>query len=160
VVAGEAGGVFNVLANTLGLWVLTALYLRQRQQAGLLGFVGYVLQSFGIAWAVGFLFAQVFVLNQLGPDQTSAAIAGPLGLAALATLVTVTLGAILFGAATIRAAVFPKWAAVLFVAGFVVAAGAPVLPRLVAAAGEFLISASLLWLGFSLLAAGRQAHPD
>jgi hypothetical protein len=43
------GGLLNLLANTLGLWVLAALYLRQRGAVGRLGFAGYGLQSFGLA---------------------------------------------------------------------------------------------------------------
>jgi hypothetical protein len=145
------GDVLNLLANSLGLWVLAALYLRQRQASGRLGFAGYTLQSFGIAWAVGFLFTQAFVLRGLDPAQSAALLAGPLGRAAVIMLAAATLGAVLFGLATWRAGVFPKGAAVLFAAGFVTAASAPVAPRLVASLGEILISASLLWLGYGLL---------
>jgi hypothetical protein len=144
------GGMLNLLVNVLGLWILTALYLRQREASGLTGFVGYAGQSFGLALGVGLLFAQVFVLDALEPDLSARLFAGALGLAALAALALITLGAIVFGLATFRAGVFAKGAAVLFMAGFVLTGGTPILPRLAASFGEALVSASLVWLGYEL----------
>jgi hypothetical protein len=152
----------DMLANVLGLWVLAALYLGQRAQTGRIGFVGYVLQSFGLAVVVGFLFTDAFVLSALDPAQRAAALAGPAGLAAVAALALATIGAVLFGIATLRAGVFPRWAAALLMAGFVIVPAAAVAPALVKTVGELVLSAGLIGLSLSLFnappPAGRAAH--
>ena len=106
-------GPLNLLVVTFALWVLAALYLRQRQASGMLGFIGYSINTFGLALVVGVVFAQVFVLSALDAALVEELFAGTTGMAALLSLVIYALGVVLFGIAIIRANVFPKWAAVL-----------------------------------------------
>ena len=56
------GQPLDLLVNTLSLWVLTALYLRQREASGVFGFIAYTVKSFGMVLVIGFLFTQAFVL--------------------------------------------------------------------------------------------------
>lgn len=154
------GQPLNLLVNTIGLWLLTAFYLRQRAESGRLGFIGYVLQSFGLALAVGLLFTQAFVLVPLGASFSHPALARTAGLAAVIILAALTLGAVLFGAATFRAGVFPRWAAALYMAGFLVLAPAPVLPRLVVTLGEVMVSLGLIGLSTVLLGRAGAGQPN
>jgi hypothetical protein len=167
---GIAAGVFNVivellpvqigqaldlLVNTVGLWVLAALYLRQREASGALGLLAYGIQSFGMALVIGFLFTQAFVLGGMDAAQRAALLAGPAGLVTVIALAIVTLGAILFGIATWRAGIFPKWAALLLAIGFVLApigaAATPILKLI----GEAVLSAGLIGLSYALFSGAR-----
>jgi hypothetical protein len=140
----------EVFVNILGLGVLTALYLRQRAASGVAGWVGYVTQFFGMALVIGFLFTQAFVLSSFDEAQRAALLRGPAGIAAVIGLAVTTIGAILFGIASLRAGVFPKWAAFLLMLGFVTAPlGAAVSP-VIKAAGEVILSTGLIGLSYAL----------
>src|SRR5258706_16197382 len=146
----RVGQPLDLLVNTLGLWVLVALYLRQREASGVLGLIAYVIQSFGMALVIGFLFTQAFVLAALGATQRAPVLAGPTGLVTVIALAIVTLGAVLFGIVTLRAGVFPKWAALLLMIGFVIAPIGGFSPHLIKSAGEFILSAGLIGLNYAL----------
>jgi hypothetical protein len=148
------GQPLDLLANILGLWVLTALYLRQREASGVPGFLGYALQSFGLAVVIGFLFTESFVLSGMDTAQRAAVLAGPAGLATVIALAIVTLGAILFGIATLRADVFPKWAALLLMIGFVTAPIGAAFP-IVMTPGELILSIGLFGLSYALFSGAR-----
>jgi hypothetical protein len=171
-ITGIAAGVLNVIVellperlgvpldlfvNILGLGVLTALYLRQRAASGVTGWVGYVTQFFGMALVIGFLFTQAFVLSSLDEAQRTALLTGPAGIVTVIGLAITTVGAILFGIASLRAGVFPKWAAFLLMLGFVLApVGAAVSP-LLKAAGEVILSAGLIGVSYALFVGAREA---
>jgi len=145
-------GPSNLLVVTFNLWVLTALYLRQRQASGVLGFIGYIINTFGLALVVGLVFAQVFVLSALDAALVEELFAGSTGLAALVSLVIFTLGVVLFGIAIIRANVFPKWAAVLYIVGFLPVTVAPFIPEIILSIGEVVASIGIIWLSYALFA--------
>ena len=145
------GQPLDLLGNTLGLWVLTALYLRQREASGVFGFIAYAIQSFGMALMIGFLFTQAFVLSGLDAEQKAVVLAGPTGLVTVIALAIVTVGAVLFGIATLRAGVFPKWAALLLMVGFVMAPIGAFAPPIVKSTGELVLSTGLIGLGYALI---------
>jgi hypothetical protein len=167
-ITGIVAGVLNVIVellpeqfglplelfvNILGLGVLTALYVRQRAASGVSGWIGYVTQFFGMAVVIGFLFTQAFVLSGFDDAQKTTLLAGPTGLATVIGLAITTVGAIIFGIASLRASVFPKWAAFLLMLGFVlVPVGAAVSP-IVKMAGEVILSAGLIGLSYALFGA-------
>ncbi len=140
----------DLLVNILGLGVLTALYLRQRAASGVTGWAGYVTQFFGMALVIGFLFAQAFVLSSLDEAQSAALLAGPTGLLAVIGLALTTVGAILFGIASVRAGVFPKWAAFLLMLGFVIVPAGAALSPAVKTVGEVILSAGLIGMSYAL----------
>lgn len=152
------GQPLDLLANTLGLWVLAALYLRQRQASGGFGLLAYGIQSFGMALVIGFLFTQAFVLSGWDATQRAAVLAGPTGIATIIALAITTVGAILFGIATLRAGVFPKWAAFLLMAGFVAAPIGAAATPLLKAAGEMVLSAGLIGLSYALFSGARDTN--
>jgi hypothetical protein len=141
----------NLLVNLLLPTVITALYLYQRQATGIIGLIGYAAQVFGLGLIAGFFFAQAFVLSVLDPTVEQQLLAGTLGLVVVSTLVILALGIVLFGLATFRARVFPRWATVLYVVFFLVALGARFLPGPVGLAAEFGISIAIIRLCYTLL---------
>jgi hypothetical protein len=147
----------EMFVNILGLGVLTALYLRQRAASGVAGWLGYVTQFFGMAMVLGFLFTQAFVLSSLDDAQRAALLTGPTGIVTVIGLALTTVGAIVFGIASLRAGIFPKWAAVLLMLGFVIAPiGAAVSP-MVKTTGEVILSAGLIGLSYTLFIGAREA---
>lgn len=152
------GQPLDVVVNALGLWVLVALYLRQREASGVFGFVAYVIQSFGMVLVIGFLFAQAFVLSGLAASQRAAVLAGPAGIATLIALAITTVGAMLFGIATLRAGVFPKWAAMLLMIGFVMAPIGGVTNQLISSTSQLILSAGLIGLSYGLFSDAGDAN--
>lgn len=169
--AGIAAGVLNIIVefvpDTLGtqlglvvvllaLWGLTGLYLRQRQASGLIGFIGYVVNSLGLALFVGILFPQVFILPALDPAAVERLFSGPFLTAFMVSLDIFVVGAILFGVATIRAGVFSKWAAGLYLVGFLPLLAAFFIPDIIVSIGEVVASIGIIWLSYGLWSGARE----
>src|SRR6185503_12630125 len=85
--------------------------------------------------------------------QRAAVLAGPTGVATVIALAIVTVGAVLFGIATLQAGVFPKWAALLLMIGFVMAPLGGFAPQIVKLLGEVVLSAGLIGLSSALITA-------
>jgi hypothetical protein len=153
------GQPLDLLVNTLGLWVLAALYFRQREASGVFGLIAYGIQSFGMALVIGFLFTQAFVLSELDVAQRAAILAGPSGVATVIALAIVTLGAVLFGIVTFRAGVFPKWAALLLMIGFIMTPIGAFAPHLIKSTGEVILSAGLIGLSYALVSGAADTKP-
>jgi hypothetical protein len=147
----SSGQPLNLFANLCVAWVLVALYLYQRQESGLLGLIGYGVNSFGFALIVSFLFVQTFVFPAVDSVLVQQLNAGTFGLVVLSSVAILAVGVVLFGVATFRAKVFPRWAAILYILGFLVSLTAPFVPRLVGFAAEVAISASVAGLCYTLL---------
>ncbi len=107
-----------------GLFGMAGLYARQVEASGWLGLAGFVLFTVWMTLISGFSFVEAFVLPHLA-TASPAFVEGALGmftgvpsevdLGALPTLwnlsgLLIILGPLLFGIATFRARVLPRWA--------------------------------------------------
>jgi hypothetical protein len=136
------------------------LYRAQAERTGALGLAGFILSLSGTTLVVAALVADAFVIPVLAADPAGQALldpAGPLfggalGLVFLVMGVTFALGSILLGFATARAAVLPRWAGALILAGGPPLAFTPPLPPLVGIAGALLLGAGYLWAGYAIWA--------
>lgn len=155
----------------LGLLGLAGLYARQAEEAGWLGLVGYLLFSLFWALTMAFVFAAAFILPLLATEAPKF-VEGFLGiinghasevnLGALPAVYTLTgfvgyvLGGLLFGIATLRAGILPRWAGgLLAFAAVSVLAGALLphpLDRILAVPMGF----ALAWLGYALWSERRE----
>jgi hypothetical protein len=111
----------RLLSTVLLGWALIGIYERQSRAAGTLGLWSFVVALLGTALLAGNNWAEVFVwptLAQVAPNilsgqateapvylMTGITLSGPIFFIAM----------ILFGAATLRAGVYPRWAAVLLI---------------------------------------------
>jgi hypothetical protein len=156
----------------LGLLGVTGIYARQVEQAGWLGLVGYLLLSLFYALALAFQFTEAFispVLATVAPTFVEGLLGIPSGhtsemnLGALPALnmligfVGYMLGGMLFGIATFRAGVLPRWAGgLLAVAVLLPLLTSSLLPhpldRILAVPMGF----SLAWLGYALWSERRE----
>jgi hypothetical protein len=109
-----------LLSTALVLLGLVGLYTSQSQAVGILGLVGFLVAFLGTVMLVGGLWFELFVTPNLAA-QAPVLVEADLG--SLGFTLTFFLGAVgwvLFGVATLRANVYPRWAAVLLIVGGVI----------------------------------------
>ena len=155
-----------------GLFGVMGIYARQAEKVGWLGLAGYLLFSLFLALTTAFAFAEAFILPLLATDAPKF-VEGFLGLASgsasdvdLGAIPTIyatagagyILGGLLFGVATLRAGILPRWpAGILAAAGPVSVLAVSLLPhgieRFAAAPGGL----ALAWLGYALWAERRES---
>jgi hypothetical protein len=147
--------VLYLLGVMLLLVGLVGLYASHSQAAGALGLVGFLVAFAGTVLVAGFLWASTFIAPALAAEVPEFLDAGaPPGL--FLTFITFAVGWLLFGIATLRARVYPRWAAILLIVGAVIA----ILPLPFT---TIVLSVAVAWLGFHLFtgrdAAEAQASP-
>ena len=110
---------------------LVSLYARQSAAAGLLGFVGFLTAFVGTALVTGDWWFEAFAfpwLAQTAPDLVATPASGALLLGGVMSFTIFTIGWLIFAAATLRARDFPRWMAVLLMAGALLAYGQGIPP--------------------------------
>ena len=159
--------IVHVIACTMsffGLLGMAGLYARQAVKTGWLGLLGYILLSLWLVVIMGFSFVEAFVLPHVATASPGFVHAwmgmfnGPAGefnLGALPTIWTLTgpvyiLGGLLFGIATFRAGVLPRWAGALLAASTVLAPTAALLPNASQPKIAIPMGLALAWLGYAL----------
>ena len=172
---------------TTGLWVvitslklaacflfligIAGLYVRQMDKAGWLGLVGFVL--FSLSWALqsGFVFAEVFILPPLAGaapqfiDSYLGVVNGHPGEMDIGALVPTyavlgvfyLLGGLVFGIATFRAGVLPRWPAGLLAVAAAITPAAALLPHALQRYAAVPMGLAMIWLGYSLWSERRRA---
>ena len=153
-----------------GLLGMAGLYARQVRETGWLGLVGYLLLSLFYALTLAFQFIEAFVSPRLAAESP-AYVEGILGIAngqptgidlgALPTVYSLTggfylLGGLIFGIATYRARVLPRWAAgLLTIAGPIAPIAVALLPHALERYAAVPLGVALAWLGYALLSERR-----
>jgi hypothetical protein len=146
------GGALVLTAHVVLVFALVALYAAQAEQSGLLGSLGMVLSVVGTTLGSGVVMVEI--AGASGAEVDAVLGAGFPGALALLGGLAFLIGLILFGVATMRAGVFPRWAGLLLIVGDVVfGAGsfAGAAATIFEILGALLTCAALVWLGLSLL---------
>ena len=167
--------IVHALATAMCFFFLlgiTGLYARQVEEAGWLGLVGFLLFSLNWMLTAPFTFAETVILPQLATEAPTLA-EGFLGIftsaetnfGVLANLWTLTgllyiLGGLLFGIATLRAGILPRWAAGLLVVGSLLAPVAALLPPEHEPKVAVPVGIALAWLGYALWSERREQAAD
>jgi hypothetical protein len=144
---------------------IAGLYARQATAAGWLGLIGFLLFSFAWALELPFVFIEAFTLPVLATESPrfvegflgiineSASVMNLGALPALYALVSglFLLGSLLFGIATFRAGILPRWAAgLLALAGPLSAILVSLLPHHLERLAALPMGLALAWLGYAL----------
>jgi hypothetical protein len=160
-----------------GLLGLAGLYARQVEAAGWLGLAGYLLLSLFYALTMAFQFAEAFISPRLATEAPRFVEGflgifnghpGEIDLGALPAVYGLTggaylLGGLVFGIATLRAGILPRWAAgLLAVAAPVAPVAVALLPHALERYAAVPMGLALAWLGYALWSERREqaADPD
>ncbi len=157
--------------SLFGLLGMMGLYARQVKEAGWLGLAGFLLLSLWLVLILPFTFFEVFFLPLLATEAPTFAegflriftgSATEINFGVLAALwklsgVLLLLGGLLFGIATFRAGILPRWPAGPFaVAGPVSALLAALLPHPLDRLAAVPMGLGLAWLGYALWSERRE----
>ncbi|CAN5776401.1 hypothetical protein BH20ACT12_BH20ACT12_13130 [soil metagenome] len=158
-----------------GLLGLTGLYARQANEAGWLGLAGYLLFGLFFAHTLPLAYTEAFILPLLATEAPTF-VEGFLGifnghpvetnLGALPLLYSLSgsagyvLGGLLFGIATLRAGVLPRWPAGLLAAGALAPFVLAMLPHPLDRTFAVPTGLALAWLGYALWSERRGQASD
>jgi hypothetical protein len=168
--------IVHALATAMCFFVLpglTGMYARQVEASGWLGLAGFLLYSLSWVLTAPFTFTEAFLLPLLATKAPTLA-EGFLGIfssasaanfGVLTALWTLTgllymLGGALFGIATFRAGILPRWAAILLVVGSALAPVAALLPPEYEPKVAVPVGFALAWLGYALWSERRETASD
>jgi hypothetical protein len=164
--------VFACAMCFFGVIGMAGLYARQAVKTGWLGLVGYFLLTLWFVLIMGFSFVEAFILPRVAstsPGFTRSwmgmfnAPAGTFNIGALPTVWTLAgpiyiLGGLLFGIATFRAGILPRWAGALLALSTLLAPLAALLPNASQPKIALPMGIALAWLGYALWSE-RPAQP-
>ena len=163
--------IFATALGFFGLFGMAGLYARQVEESGWLGLIGFLLFSAWMTLVCGFSFVEAFIEPRL-VTESPAFIASLMGmftsmpseidLGILPTLWTISglliiLGPLLFGIATFRARVLPRWAGgLLALVAVLVPVGGMVPPEYQAKFIMIPLGLAVAWLGYALFSERRE----
>jgi hypothetical protein len=154
---------------------ITGLYARQANKAGWLGLAGFLLLYLSWALQTAFVFAEAFILPLLATtapqfvDIVLATIArgqpSPINLGALPGIysfvgIAYMLGGLLFGIATLRAGILPRWAAGLLAVAATLTPLAAMLPHQIQRLAAIPVALALACLGYALFSERRETASE
>lgn len=154
-----------------GLFGMAGLYARQAEKSGWLGLMGFVLMSLWFGLVMPFSFMEAFILPHFAtvlPEFVAGflgmftGIPSEIDLGILPALWNISgpmfiLGPLLFGIATFRARVLPRWAGGLLTFGaLLIPVGAMVPAEYQPEVALLTIALALTWLGFALVFERRE----
>ena len=166
--------IFACAMSIFGLLGLPGIYARQAEKAGWLGLIGYILLSLWLVVVMGFSFVEAFILPHVATALPAVvqswmgmfnAPAGSFDIGILPTLWTLTgpvyiLSGLLFGIATFRAGVLPRWAGALLALSTLLAPLAALLPNASQPKIAIPMGLALAWLGYAVWAERRAPNSE
>ena len=168
--------IVHIAATALGffgLFGLAGLYARQVEETGWLGLAGFLLFGAWMTLVCGFSFVEAFILPRLATEYPAfvtgimgmfSSIPSQVDLGALPTLWIIQtplyiLGPLLFGIATFRAHVLPRWAGALLILGTVLIPVGAVVPPAMQPKIMLPVGLAMAWLGYALFSERRASAP-
>ena len=152
---------------------ITGIYARQVNEAGWLGLAGFLLLI--VCWWIqtAFVFAETFIAPPLAKTAPgfvdgflgiSYGHTGGIELGALPAIyglvsILYLLGGLVFGIATLRARVLPRWPAGLLAVAALLTPAAALLPHSIQRYAAIPVALAIAWLGYALFSE-RPQHRD
>lgn len=166
--------IFAFALGFFGLFGMAGLYARQVEKTGWLGLIGFLLFTVWMTLVSGFSFVEAFILPGLATESLEF-VEGFLGMfsgtpseidfGVLPTLWNISgplliVGPLLFGIATFRAGILPRWAGGLLAISGLLIPTAALLPADLAPRIMLPIGLALAWLGYALVSERREKTPE
>lgn len=172
-VTTRAWAIITTLKTVMCLFFLlgiTGLYARQAEKAGWLGLAGFLMLFISWWLQTAYVFAETFIAPPLAgaspafvdsflaiargtPAEMNIgslpAIYGGLGLLYM-------LGGLVFGIATLRAGVLPRWPAILLAVAAALTPAAALLPHAIQRYAAIPVGLAIAWLGYTLWSEQRE----
>jgi hypothetical protein len=153
---------------------ITGIYARQVNQAGWLGLAGFLLLIACWWLQTAFVFAETFIAPPLAataPEFVDGILGisfghtGGIDLGALPAIyglvsILYLLGGLVFGIATLRAGVLPRWPAGLLAIAAVLTPAAALLPHAIQRLAAIPVALAIAWLGYALFSERRARASD
>jgi len=153
-----------------GLFGMAGLYARQAEKTGWLGLAGFLLFSIWMTLVSGFSFVEAFILPALASESPAFVEAflgmfsgapSQIDLGILPTLWNISgpmyiLGPMLFGIATFRAGILPRWAGALLALNIVWVPLGAVVPAAYQPMIMVPVGLAVAWLGYALVSERRE----
>src|SRR5215218_3871338 len=154
---------------------IAGLYARQVEEAGWLGLAGFLLLT--LCWWLqsAYVFAETFILPQLATAAPPFVVSflgiasgnpGQMNIEPLPTIYSLgigipyMLGGLLFGIATLRAGILPRWPAGLLAVAATLTPAAALLPHAIQRLAAIPVGLALAWLGYALWSERRARASD
>jgi hypothetical protein len=162
--------IFATALGFFGLFGMAGLYARQAEKSGWLGLIGFLVFTVWMTLVTGFSFVEAFILPRLATESPAfvagllgmfSSIPSPVDLGILPTLWNISgpmyiLGPLLFGIATFRAGVLPRWAGALLVLGAVLVPVGALVPPEYQPKIMVPVGLAMAWLGYALFSERRE----
>jgi hypothetical protein len=155
---------------------ITGIYARQVEEAGWLGLAGFLLLTLSWWLQTAYVFAEAFIMPPLATTAPqfvdsflgtiAAGRASEVNLGALPAIyslgvgVAYMLGGLLFGIATLRAGILPRWPAGLLAVAAALTPAAALLPHAIQRLAAIPVGLALAWLGYALWSERREQASD
>ena len=147
-----------------GLFGMAGLYARQAEKTGWLGLAGFLLFSLWMTMVSGFSFVEAFILPKLATASPAfvesflgmfSGATGEIDMGILPTLWNISgpmyiLGPTLFGIATFRAGILPRWAGALLALNILFVPIRAVVPAAYQPMIMIPVGLAMAWLGYAL----------
>ena len=146
------GEIVDWLSPFFALFLTIALYLGQRRESGVLGGVAFILLFTGLVLLVCLDYYGAFIRIHLPEAMIEQIEEGPSAPVFILSLLIFLIGEILFGISVIRAGVYSKIAAVLFMLGLLPVALHPtgIFPESGVDIGATAVGIGLIWWSIDL----------
>ena len=166
--------IFATALGFFGLFSMAGLYARQAEKTGWLGLAGFILFSAWMTLVSGFSFVEAFIFPRLAIESPVyveallgmfAGIPSEIDLGVIPTLWNISgpmyiLGPLLFGIATFRARVLPRWAGGLLALGALLTPIGALVPPELQPKIMVPIGLAFVWLGYALFVERRESTPE
>jgi hypothetical protein len=160
---------FATALGFFGLFGMAGIYVRQVEKAGWLGLAGFIVFTAWMTLVCGLSFVEAFILPSLATESPAfvkgllgmySSIPSAVNLGILPTLWNISgpmyiLGPLLFGIATFRARVLPRWAGALLVLGSVLIPVGAIVPPEWQPKIMLPVGLAFVWLGYALFSERR-----